>query len=99
MYDVFGWWQHYGRNKFKYLELRALTVLAKPIQNGFQEHVFSRGPFTDNQLRRKMKETTFEISVLEAIRTVDKYMDMYKLKATKEKLWTQLIIFGLVTSI
>jgi hypothetical protein len=87
-FDVFGWWRHYGRNKFKYLELCALIVLAKPVHNGFQERVFSRGTFTDDQLRRKMKETTFEISILEAIncKTVDKYMDMYKLKATKEKI-------------
>jgi hypothetical protein len=27
MFDVFGWWRHYGRNKFKYLELCALIVL------------------------------------------------------------------------
>jgi hypothetical protein len=87
-FDVFGWWRTYGRNKFKYLELCALIVLAKPVHNGFQERVFSRGTFTDDQLRRKMKETTFEISILEAIncKTVDKYMDMYKHKATKEKI-------------
>jgi hypothetical protein len=56
MFDVFGWWQQLGRNKLKYLELCALIVLAKPIHNGFQESVFSRGTFTDDQLRRKMKE-------------------------------------------
>jgi hypothetical protein len=87
MFDVFGWWWHYGRNKFKYLELCALIDLAKPLHNGFQECVFSRGTFTDDQLRRKMKEISFELSILEAIncKTVDKYMDMYKHKATKEK--------------
>jgi guanylate kinase len=86
MFDVFGWWQQLGRNKFKNLELCALIVLAKPIHNGFQERVFSRGTFTDDQLRRKMKESTFELSILEAINcdVVDRYMKTYKQKATKE---------------
>jgi hypothetical protein len=86
MFDVFGWWRQHGRNKFKYLELCAMLVFAKPVHNGFQGRVFSRGTFTDDQLRRKMKETTFELAILEAINcdAVDKYMEMYKKKASKE---------------
>jgi hypothetical protein len=64
MFDVSGWWQQLVRNKFKYLELCALIVLAKPIHNSFQECVFSRGTFTDDQLQWKMKELTLELSIL-----------------------------------
>jgi hypothetical protein len=86
MFDVFGWWRQLGRNKFNYLELCALIVSAKPVHNGFQELVFSRGTFTDDQLRWKMKESTFELWILEAINcdAVDRYMETYKQKATKE---------------
>jgi hypothetical protein len=59
-----------------------LIVLAKPIHNGFQERVFSRGTFTDDQLRRTMKESTSECAFLEAINcdVVDKYMGIYTQK-------------------
>jgi hypothetical protein len=50
MFDVFGWWQQYGRNKFRFLELCAMIVFDKPVDNGFQECVFSIGTFTDDQL-------------------------------------------------
>jgi hypothetical protein len=36
MFDVFGWGPHHGTNKFKYLELCAMIVFAKPIHNDFQ---------------------------------------------------------------
>jgi hypothetical protein len=88
MFDVFAWWRVLGRNRFKFLEVCALIVLGKPIHNGFQERVFSRGTFTDDQLRRKMKESTFECAILEGINcdVVDKYMSIYtqKQKVSKE---------------
>jgi hypothetical protein len=88
MFDVFAWWRVFGRYKFKFLEVCALIVLGKPVHNGFQERVFSRGTFTDDQLRRKMKESTFECAILEGINcdVVDKYMSIYtqKQKVTKE---------------
>jgi hypothetical protein len=79
-FDVFAWWYEYGRNRFPYMEVCALIVFAKPIHNGFQEQVFSRGTFTDDQLRSKMKESTVEIAILEAINcdVVDWYMESYK---------------------
>jgi hypothetical protein len=85
MFDVFGWWRDYGRNRFPRIELCALILFAKPIHNGFQERVFSRGTFTDDQLRRKMKESTFEIAILEAINcdVVDRYMESYKQRKTE----------------
>jgi hypothetical protein len=82
MFDAFAWWRSYGRESFKFIELCDLIVFVKPIHNGFQERVFSRGTFTDDQLRRKMKEETFELAILEAINcnTVDKYMAYFKQK-------------------
>jgi hypothetical protein len=82
MFDVFAWWRTYGREKFKFIDLCALIVFGKPIHNGFQERVFSRGTFTDDQLRRKMKEETFELAILESINcdTVDKYMNYFRSK-------------------
>jgi hypothetical protein len=88
MFDVFGCWRVVGRNKFKFLKICALIVLAKPIDNGSQERVFSRGTFTDNQLQRNMKESTFECAILEGINcdVVDKYIGIYtqKEKVSKE---------------
>jgi hypothetical protein len=82
MFDTFRWWRDSGRERYKYIEVCALIVLAKPIHNGFQERVFSRGTFTDDQLRRRMKESTFELSILESINcdVVDKYMEIFKQK-------------------
>jgi hypothetical protein len=82
MFDVFNWWRTYGRKHFKLIEICALIVFGKPIHNGFQERVFSRGTFTDDQLRRRMKEETFEIAILESINcdVVDRYMKHYKTK-------------------
>jgi hypothetical protein len=82
MFDVFGWWRSYGRENFKLIELCALIVFGKPIHNGFQERVFSRGTFTDDQLRRRMKEETFELAILEALNCnkVDKYLLRFKIK-------------------
>jgi hypothetical protein len=75
----------------------ALIVLAKPIHNGFQERVFSRGTFTDDQLQRNMKESTFECAILEAINcdVVDKYMGIYtqKEKVPKEVIAERLETF------
>jgi hypothetical protein len=101
MFDVFGWWRGVGRNKFKFLEICALIVLAKPIQNGFKERVFSRGTFTDDQLRRNMKESTFECAILEGINcdVVDKYMGIYtqKEKVSKRLLRKDWNLFVLLT--
>jgi hypothetical protein len=45
------------------------------------------GTFIDDQLQRKMKESTFELAILEVINcdAVDKYMDMYNKGASKEE--------------
>jgi hypothetical protein len=67
MFDIFGWWRMLGGNKFEFLEICTWIVLAKPIHNGFQERGFSRGTFTDDQLQRKMMESTFEYAIVEAI--------------------------------
>jgi hypothetical protein len=88
MFDVFAWWRALGRNRFKFLEVCALIVLGKPIHNGFQERMFSIGTFTDDQLHRKMQESTFECAILEGINcdVVDKNMSIYtqKQKVSKE---------------
>jgi hypothetical protein len=79
MFDVFAWWRTYGRDNFKYIELCALVVFAKPIHNGFWERMFSGRTVNNNLLRQNMTEETVELSILDAINcnVVDKYMDYY----------------------
>ena len=53
--------------KYRHLSTTALIFLGKPTHNAFQERVFSRGTYTDTKLKKKLTETSFEISVLNAV--------------------------------
>jgi len=75
MFDVLNWWHSFGRSQWKDLAYAAFIILGKPHHNGYQERVFSRGTFTDDNLRKRLKEDTFEMCVLESlnINIIEKY--------------------------
>jgi hypothetical protein len=64
--DVTLFWKEM-QSKYCHLSTAALIFLGKPTHNAFQERVFSRGTYTDTKLKKKLTETSFEISVLNAV--------------------------------
>jgi hypothetical protein len=68
LFDSIHWWKTDGFSNWKELGGIALVVLAKPHHNGYQERVFSHGTFTDDVLRKRMKEQTFEMNVLQLLK-------------------------------
>jgi hypothetical protein len=79
LFDIFKWWSEVGEKRWPMVATCALIIFSRPHHNGYQERVFSRGSFTDDQLRRKMKESTFEISILEALNSkkVEEYLEYF----------------------
>jgi hypothetical protein len=77
LFDMFEWWRDYGKERFPMVGTVALIIFGKPYHNGFQERVFSKGSATDSQLRRKLKEKTFEMSVIEGLNCdiIERYHD------------------------
>ena len=65
--DVFGWWKNVGMLRFPKIAVAASILLAKPFHNGYQERIFSRGTFTDNILRKRLREEQYEMRVLEGL--------------------------------
>jgi hypothetical protein len=80
LFDCFKWWKDVGEQKWPMVAACALVVFSKPQHNGFQERVFSRGTFTDDQLRRRMKESTFEMTILESLNSdkVETYLKFFR---------------------
>lgn len=68
-FDVLKWWKFQGSEKCPMLSVAAAIVLGKPTHNGFQERVFSRGTYFDHKLKQRMKESNFEMSVLNSLTT------------------------------
>jgi predicted HNH restriction endonuclease len=64
--SVSNFWKE-NNSKYKDLSIAAGIVLGKPTHNAFQERVFSRGTYTDTSLKKRLKETSFEMSVLNAV--------------------------------
>ena len=67
MFDTLTWWKEVGVRTYPEVSVAAFIVLGKQHHNGFQERVFSRGTFTDDNLRIRLKEKTFEMCVLESL--------------------------------
>ena len=61
------WWELFGSKRWPSLGLAASIVLGKPSHNGFQERVFSRGTFFDDPLKQRLKEESYERSVLNSL--------------------------------
>jgi hypothetical protein len=72
------WWVH--EKTYPELALAACIVLGKPTHNAFQERVFSRGTYSDSNLRKSLKEENFEMSVLNAVnnKVTDECYEMVK---------------------
>ena len=66
-FDLGMWWNVYGKNNFAYLVPGAAIMLGKPTHNAFQERVFSWGTYADGNLKKRMKESNFEMAVLNAL--------------------------------
>jgi hAT family C-terminal dimerisation region len=64
--DVTNYWKN-NNLKYEELSVAALILLGKPTHNAFQERVFSRGTYTDTNLKKRLKATSFEMSVLNAV--------------------------------
>jgi hypothetical protein len=81
-FDVFGWWSNEGQARWPHIAGIVLVIFGKPYHNGFQERVFSRGTFMDSKLRQRLKEDTFEMSVLEGLNAdkVEKYLMVLRAK-------------------
>ena len=75
MFNTLEWWKEVGVRTYPEVSVAAFIVLGKQHHNGFQERVFSRGTFTDDNLRKRLKEKTFEMCVLESLNleNVEKY--------------------------
>lgn len=84
-FDVIKWWKLVGENKFKELSAVAAMFLGRPMHNGFQERVFSRGTYSDTKLKKRLKEQNFEMSVLNAFN--GRKLDDIKEKLRREPDW------------
>jgi hypothetical protein len=65
-FDVLLWWKK-KQDKFAYMGKVVPIIMGKPTHNGFQERVFSRGTYKDDALRTRIKESNFEMSVLNSL--------------------------------
>jgi hypothetical protein len=65
-FDLLGWWRVHSKH-YPFLSLGASIVLGKPTHNAYQERVFSMGTYKDSKLRKRLKEDSFELSVLNAV--------------------------------
>ena len=66
-FNVLKWWEIFGSKRWPSLALAASIVLGKPSHNGFQERVFSRGTYFDDPLKQRLKEESYERSVLNSL--------------------------------
>jgi hAT family C-terminal dimerisation region len=64
--SVANYWK-LNNDKYEDLSIAACIVLGKPTHNAFQERVFSRGSYADTALKKRLTETSFEMSVLNAV--------------------------------
>lgn len=82
-FDAIQWWKLVGEVKYKELSVLAIMFLGKPMHNGFQERVFSRGTYSDTKLKKRLKEQNFEMSVLNAFngRNVEEIKERLKQEA------------------
>jgi hypothetical protein len=86
LFDCISWWKMVRLNRWRELRGIALIVLGKPHHDGYQERVFSRGTYTDDFLRKRMREDTFEINVLQSLnlKTIKIYSKVIMQKSTQE---------------
>lgn len=67
LFCLLSWWKIVGAPKFKLLAPAAAIIYGKPSHNAFQERVFSSGTWKDSRLKKRRKEKTFEMEVLESV--------------------------------
>lgn len=65
-FNTMKWWQ-INEKKYPELAVAASIVLGKPTHNGFQERVFSRGTYKDSKLKKRLKEDSFEMSIINSV--------------------------------
>ena len=68
-FDVLKWWRDFGANEWPMISTAAVILLGKPTHNGYQERVFSRGTYMDCKLKQSLKESSYEMAVLNSITT------------------------------
>ena len=86
-FDVLKWFRELGSQRFPRIATAAAFVLAKPFHNGFQERVFSTGTYRDSNLKRRQKENTFELTVLDSLNSkklTDLAFEMKELQIYRE---------------
>jgi hAT family C-terminal dimerisation region len=69
-FDLLLWWKE-KKESFFYLSVASAIILGKPVHNGYQERVFSRGVYVDTKLRQRLKDNNFEISILNNFNTTE----------------------------
>ncbi len=66
-FDSLEWWHVGGRDAHKEVFFVALTIIALPSHNGFQERIFSACTHFDSPLRQSLKIDRFEMAILLAV--------------------------------
>jgi hypothetical protein len=63
-FDVFRWWEEYGKEQFPLIYPIACRILAMPDSNGGQERTFSAATWMDGKLNSNQSDLTFQMKVL-----------------------------------
>lgn len=84
-FDVLVWWKKFGIHHYPEIGTMASLFLGKPLNNAFQERVFSRGTYSDTKLKRQTKEHNFEMNVLNSFNA--KAIVEFDKQTKSEKCW------------
>ena len=63
-FDVFNWWEVYGKKLYPLIYPVAVRILALPDSNGAQERTFSAATWMDGKLNTRQSNMTFQMKVL-----------------------------------
>lgn len=66
-FDVAEWWANEGKKLHPLIVLAVPPILSLPASNGHQERTFSVCQHFNNELRQRLKDERFEMSVLLAV--------------------------------
>lgn len=80
-FDLPEWWKSVGSKRFKYIVFAVPSVMSLPSSNGHQERTFNTCTHFNDELRARLQDDKFEMSVLIS---VNKEMTAIKIPDEKE---------------